>query len=249
MPRLMLTDELWSKLWPIMSQNGIYDKPDLRHTTEGILYKMRVGCPWRDLPQEHWSWKKVYSRFNDWSKYDKLKSIFLKLVVEPDMEWKIIDGSVVKAHQHACGARKDAESGIGKTAGGNSSKIHMVVDSHANPIDFEITEGQVHDIKMAPELIERTPHSTYTIADKGYDGEYLRWVIRGTKSIPVIPRKENSKIGNTNLDKTAYRERYKVENIFARLKHYMSIATRFDKLKRNYKSMLSLACAYIWLKL
>lgn len=102
---------------------------------------------------------------------------------------------------------------------------------------------------MAPELIERTPHSTYTIADKGYDGEYLRWVIRGTKSIPVIPRKENSKIGNTNLDKTAYRERYKVENIFARLKHYRSIATRFDKLKRNYKPMLSLACAYIWLKL
>ena len=203
MPRLMLTDELWSKLWPIMSQNGIYDKPDLRHTTEGVLYKMRVGCPWRDLPQEHWSWKKVYSRFNDWSKYDKLMSIFQNLIVEPDMEWKTIDGSVVKAHQNACGARKEAESGIGKTAGGNSSKIHMVVDSHANPIDFEITEGQVHDIKMAPELTERTPQSTYTIADKGYDGEYLRWVIIETKSIPVIPRKENSKIGNTNLDKTA----------------------------------------------
>ena len=82
-------------------------------------------------------------------------------------------------------------------------KYIWLFDSHANPIDFEITEGQVHDIKMAPELRERTPQSTYTIADKGYDGEYLRWVIRETKSIPVIPRKENSKIGNTNLDKTA----------------------------------------------
>lgn len=102
---------------------------------------------------------------------------------------------------------------------------------------------------MAPELIERTPQSTYTIEDKGYDAEYFRWVIRETKSIPVIPRKENSKIGNTDLDKIAYRERYKVENVFARLKHYRSIAMRFDKLKRNYKSMLSLACAYLWLRL
>ena len=46
---------------------------------------------------------------------------------------------------------------------------------------------------MAPELIERTPKSTYTIADKGYDAEYLRWVIRETESIPVIPRKEKGR--------------------------------------------------------
>jgi transposase len=54
----MLTDELWSKLWPILSENDIYDKPDIRHTVEAILYKMRVGCPWRDLPQGCWDWKK-----------------------------------------------------------------------------------------------------------------------------------------------------------------------------------------------
>ena len=249
MPRLMLTDELWSKLWPIMSQNGIYDKPDLRHTTEGILYKMRVGCPWRDLPQEHWSWKKVYSRFNEWSKKEKLLSIFRSLIKSPDMEWKMIDGSVVKVHQHGCGARKGEERGIGKSVAGNTSKIHMIVDSHGNPIDFEITGGQVHDMQMATELIERTPKSRYTIADKGYDGEYLRWVIKETNSRPVIPRKSNSRIGNDDLNKFVYKQRHKVENIFARLKHFRSLAMRFDKLKRNYESMVSMACAYIWLKL
>ncbi|MCP4273070.1 MAG: IS5 family transposase [Gammaproteobacteria bacterium] len=249
MPRLMLTDELWAKLWPIMSQSGIYDKPDLRKTTEGILYKMRAGCAWRDLPQEHWDWKKVYSRFNDWSKKLKLANIFQSLIESPDLEWKMIDGSIVKAHQHATGARKFEESAIGKSVAGNTSKIHMVVDSHGNPIDFEITEGQVHDIQMATELIERTPPSRYTIADKGYDGEYLRWTIREANSIPVIPRKSNSKTGNSTLDKFAYKQRYKVENVFARLKHFRSIATRFDKLKRNYVSMVSLACAFIWLKL
>jgi len=249
MPRLMLTDELWSKLWPILSENDIYDKPDLRHTIEGILYKMRVGCPWRDLPLECWDWKKIYSRFNDWSKKEKLNNIFKSLIISPDMEWKMIDGSVVKAHQHATGARKSEASGIGRSVGGLTSKIHMVVDSHGNPIDFEVTGGQVHDIQMATELIERTPKSSFTIADKGYDGEYLRWVIREQESVPVIPRKSNSKIGNDDLDKFIYKQRHKVENIFARIKHYRSIATRFEKLKRNFEGMLSLACAYIWLKL
>lgn len=249
MSRLMLTDEQWSKLWPIMSQNGIYDKPDLRHTIEGILYKMRVGCPWRDLPKADWDWKKVYSRFNDWSKKLKLLNIFKTLIINPDMEWKMIDGSIVKAHQHACGARKGEERAIGKSVAGNTSKIHMVVDSHGNPIDFEITEGQVHDIQMATELIERTPRSDYTLADKGYDAEYFRWVIKETKSKPLIPRKSNSIKTDKHFDKKIYKNRHKVENVFARLKHFRSIATRFEKLKRNYESMVTLGCAYIWLKL
>jgi transposase len=193
--------------------------------------------------------EKVYSRFNDWSKKEKLINIFKSLVISPDMEWKMIDGSVVRAHQHATGAMKSEVTGIGRSVGGLTSKIHMVVDSHGNPIDFEVTGGQVHDIQMATELIERTPKSSFTIADKGYDGEYLRWVIREQESVPVIPRKSNSRVGNDDLDKFIYKQRQKVENIFARIKHYRSIATRFEKLKRNFEGMLSLACAYIWLKL
>ena len=102
---------------------------------------------------------------------------------------------------------------------------------------------------MATELIERTPQNDYTIADKGYDGEYLRWVIKECNSIPIIPRKRNSKTGNDDLDKYLYKQRHLVENVFARLKHFRSIATRFEKLKRNFEGMVSLACAYIWLKL
>ena len=107
----------------------------------------------------------------------------------------------------------------------------------------------IFEVLPATELIERTPHSSYTIADKGYDGEYLRWVIEEMDSTPVIPRKSNSKIGNESLDKFIYRQRHKVENILARLKHFRSIATRYDKLKRNFEAMLYLACSYIWLKL
>lgn len=68
MPRKLLTEESWSKLKPIMLQMQIYDKPDLRNTVEGILYRIRVGCPWRDLPEEFGRWDKIYKRFNEWSK-------------------------------------------------------------------------------------------------------------------------------------------------------------------------------------
>ena len=61
MPRQMLTDEHWSKLKPILLQQGIYDKTDLRTTTvEGILYRMRTGCQWRDLPEAFGPWNTVY---------------------------------------------------------------------------------------------------------------------------------------------------------------------------------------------
>ena len=52
MPRLMLSDEFWSKLKKILLQEAIYNKRNLRMTIEGMLYRMRVGCPWRDLPQD-----------------------------------------------------------------------------------------------------------------------------------------------------------------------------------------------------
>ena len=73
--------------------------------------------------------------------------------------------------------------------------------------------------------------------------------IRDSGAEPVIPRKKNSKVGNDDIDWCLYKYRHLVENIFARLKHYRSIATRYDKLKRNFEGMLALACAYIWLPL
>ena len=72
MLRLMLTDELWSKLRKIMLQHRIYDKPNLRMIVEAMLYRMRVGCPWRDLPAEFGCWNSIYQKFNRWSSKGKL---------------------------------------------------------------------------------------------------------------------------------------------------------------------------------
>lgn len=76
--------------------------------------------------------------------------IFKTLSETGDTEWKLIDGSIVKAHQHSTGARKGEERAIGRSVAGNISKIHIVMDSSGKPIDFEITERQVHDAVIAP---------------------------------------------------------------------------------------------------
>lgn len=105
----------------------------------------------------------------------------------------------------------------------------------------------MHDCKTAPLLIDRLPVAKAAVADKGYDSDALREQIRAKGAIPVIPRKRNSTKGNEDMDWCLYKYRHLVENAFARLKHFRSIATRHDKLKRNYQSMVALACGFLWL--
>lgn len=247
MPRQLFTDEHWNKFKTVLLSLEIYDKPRLRQTVEGIFYRMRVGCPWRDLPAAFGKWNAIYKRFNAWSLQEKLMRLFQSLVVEPDLEWAFIDGSIVKAHQHSSGAAHEQETAIGKSVAGNTTKIHMAVDAGGLPIHFSVTGGEVHDCKEAPELVAKLPSVEFMVADKGYDSEPLRMQIRDQGAVPVIPRKQNSTIGNDEMDWYLYKYRHLVENLFARLKHFRAVATRYDKLKRNFESVIALACAFIWL--
>jgi transposase len=124
---------------------------------------------------------------------------------------------ILKAHQHSTGAASDNDEAIGKSVAGNTTKIQMAVDAYGLPIDFEITGGEVHDVKIALAFFAKLPDVDYMIADKGYDSEELRDLIRSKSSIPVIPRKNNSKTGNADMDWGLYNYRHLVENIFARL--------------------------------
>ena len=103
----------------------------------------------------------------------------------------------------------------------------------------------MHDSQIAEHLIDMVGDAQYFIADKGYDSQAIRDYAQSYGIIPVIPRKSNSKKPNSEFDRHLYRLRHLVENSFARLKHFRSIATRFEKLARNFKSMLYLSCIII----
>ena len=173
---------------------------------------------------------------------------FFKLRGVLDTERVFIDGSYVRAHQHASGARRGETRAIGRSRGGPTTKIHLAVDTNGYPLDFEITGGETHDSQVAPQLIALVQTAHYLVADKGYDSEKIRESARTHGMIPVIPRKSNSTKSNPEFSRYLYGLRHMVENAFARLKHFRGIATRFDKLARNYKAMLRLACIFIWCK-
>lgn len=248
MPRLLLSDSQWSYLLKIFQEIKIYETPSLRLTVEGILWKLRTGAPWRDLPEYFGKWKSVFNQFNRWSRKEKFRQIFLLIRGELDNEWNFMDGTIVRAHQHASGAAFNQERAIGSSRGGKTSKVHMLADSHGNPVDFEITEGQVHDVKIAAQLLEKCEAETL-INDKGYDSEELREQARAKGMIPCIPRRRNSFKPNPGFDSDLYKIRHLIENLFARLKHFRSIATRYEKLKRNYAAIWYLGCTLLWLKL
>lgn len=75
----------------------------------------------------------------------------------------------------------------------------------------------------------------------------IREQIKNKGARAVIPRRSNSVIGNNGMDWSLYRHRHLVENAFARLKQFRGLATRYDKLKRNYQSVVAMACEFLWL--
>lgn len=111
MPRLLFNDERWSRLKKILLQERIYNKYDLHQMVEGMLYRLRIGCPWRDSPRQFGCWNSVCKKFNAWSASGKWRTIFNALVVDADIEWVFIDGSYIKAHQHSAGAESESDEG------------------------------------------------------------------------------------------------------------------------------------------
>jgi transposase len=122
----MLTDEQWARLKPLLPpQKPRTGRPSKDHRTvlNAILWIDRTGAPWRDLPEEYGPWRSVATRFYRWVKagvWDRvLGEIQRQADAEGELDWKLhhVDGSVVRAHQHAAGAKK----GEAKQQGGAST--------------------------------------------------------------------------------------------------------------------------------
>ncbi len=77
MTRRVLTDPIWSQLQATMSAKGCYDTKDSREIMEAILWKLRTGAPWRDIPEEICPWETAFSRFNRWAKKGLWSDFFL----------------------------------------------------------------------------------------------------------------------------------------------------------------------------
>jgi transposase len=145
----------------------------------------------------------------------------------------------------ALAREKNGEQAIGRSRGGLTTKIHALVDALGNPCNMMLTPGQAHDLTCAQPLLEDVDPGA-VLADKAYDADTLIDALNQREITPVIPPKANRKV-KRDCDFVLYCERNLVERFFNKIKHYRGIATRYDKLARNFLGAVQLVAAVILL--
>ena len=107
MRRHEMKDEDWERIKDLLpgqaGDPGVTAK-DNRLFVNAVLWIGKTGAPWRDLPERFGRWDSVWKRFDRWSKKGVWERVFHTLQ-DPDLEWTIIDSTVVRAHQHAAGKK------------------------------------------------------------------------------------------------------------------------------------------------
>lgn len=141
---------------------------------------------------------------------------------------------------------RQAEQALGRSRGGFSTKIHILVDALGNPLRLLLTGGQRHDMTQAEGLIDAFQFDS-VIADKGYDSKAFLQAIAAQAAEANIPARK-SRIEPRAYDAHLYKERHLVECFINKIKWFRRIFTRYDKLARRYTAFLHFAATLIWLR-
>ncbi len=109
MDRDLLNDEQWRRIAPLLpGKKGDPGRSgeDNRLFLEAVLWLVRAGAPWRDLPPHFGKWGSVWKRFRRWAQKGVFERVFNELSGEPDFEYALVDGTIVKVHRHGIGAKR-----------------------------------------------------------------------------------------------------------------------------------------------
>ncbi|MED7824014.1 IS5 family transposase [Streptomyces chiangmaiensis] len=218
MRRHELTDQEWELLAPLIPR-AVTGRPRVedRQVINGMVYKIRTGVSWRDLPERYGPWKTVYTRFRRYA----LDGVFTRALQQiqaradaaGDIDWLVqIDSTIVRAHQHAADTGRKGGSiddepddhALGRSRGGLTTKIHLACDGKGRPLAVLLTAGQRHDSVCARSLLERirVPRTgrgrprcrpNHVIADKAYSSRGLRAYLRRRNLTHTIPEKQDQK--------------------------------------------------------
>ena len=246
-----MSDEEWNILQQALP-NGRQGPERLhdRRVLDGIIFVLRTGTPWRDLPERCGPYTTCYNR---WSKSGDWAAILARLQSlmggddDPDgdgansLQTRMIDSSAVRAHRHAAGSLRDGEPPQpGRSRGGLSTRIHALVDGNGQPKALELTPGQAADCTVAETLLAEAEAGMMVIADKACDTNAILDHLEEVGAIAVIPSKSNRTEPRT-LNHGVYAKRNLVERFFGRIKEFRRADTRYDKRARNFLSAVILA--------
>ncbi len=233
-----------------------------------ILWVLRTGAPWRDLPERFGPWSTAWNRFRRWSAAGVWQRVLEALQREADragrLDWgtHYLDGTVVRAHQHAAGAvgGQHAEA-LGRSRGGFSTKVHVRAEGGGRPMVLVLSGGERHESLYVGALLaggrvrrvgrgrpRRRPMQL--VGDRGYSYPTVRRLLARRGIRAVIPRRRDQRPDDRRhrpLDRAVYRERNRVERLVNRMKQHRRVATRYEKRAAHYLAMLTVAAALCWL--
>jgi len=267
--RTMISDELWATLGPAVERTRPHrcgHPPALsdRAFLEALLYWARTGIPWRDLPADFGSWSAVSNRFRRWISSGHLRAVFESLTDNPvfgSVRRVFIDSTIIRAHQHAAGARRKAKKigpersaraqGLGRSRGGFSTKVVVTAADENTALAVEVIPGQASDAPRLVPMLDRTQARVPVIdeltGDKGFDGDNQRHACTARDVFANIPNRKN-RVNPWAFDPVGYRERNRVERLFGKIKQFRRVATRYEKLKLTFIGLIYLALAFIKVK-
>jgi len=137
---------------------------------------------------------------------------------------------------------------MGRSRGGLTTKIHVVVDANGLPITIKLTPGQAHDGKSAQDMLATVGKGQTLIADAAYDSDRLRDDLKGRHAYCCIKPISRRTRTTYSPRRKVYAQRNRIERFFNKLKHFRAIASRFEKIPANYLALVKLASARIWMR-
>jgi transposase len=138
LPRHAISDANWERIKDLLpgrpGQPGWVAR-DNRLFIDAVLWIAKTGAPWRDLPERFGNWNSVWRRFDRWARKGTWRRVF-EALADPDLEWLILDSTVVRAHPHAAGAKKKQTG-----PGGNPNRRWAAAGAASAPKSLSASAG------------------------------------------------------------------------------------------------------------
>ena len=150
MSRGDLSEAEWRLIEPLLPpERGRKSRPafDNRQIVNGILWRIRTGAPWRDLPEKYGKWMTVYQRFRRWSEAGIWEAVASTLAqAMADNSRHSLDSTTVRGHCLGCRRKRGTrEQAFGRSRGGFTCKVLCLSDARGIPLVFHLTPGEASD--------------------------------------------------------------------------------------------------------
>ena len=211
-----------------------------------MVYVLRTGVPWRDLPERFGPWSSVYTRYRRWCDTGLFARMLGLLTTGAEGELRHLDCSHIKLHQHGANPPGgQAAQAMGRTKGGLNTKLSAGVDARGRAVALSLAPGQQHD-QHAVLAVLACVRRHRVVADKGFDADLFRAGLRNQRTRCCIPPKRG-RLRPARFHRGYYRQRHKIENFFGRIKAQRRISTRYDKFACTFLGFVHLATILDWL--